>query len=615
MDTEKFMDNHLLNIQNLTVSLPRASGTATVIDGIDLCIKRGETFALVGESGCGKSMTALAIMQLLPMAASIEKHSQIQLDGENLLALSEMAMRRIRGRRIAMIFQEPMTSLNPVMTIADQIGEVLSHHFGLRGHKKQQRILELMNNVGIDDAESRMYDYPHQFSGGMKQRVMIAMALAGEPELLIADEPTTALDVTIQAQVLTLLQQLQQQTGLAILLITHDLAIVKQMADHIAVMYAGHLIEQATAKEFFALPQHPYSQQLFASLPSLEKRQQRLSVIKGSVPPLGTVYNACRFAERCRYAWQTCATLAPRWLSHDHHQVRCHLYDEQINNKLKIDVTEILVEENKQIVQNISQPLLKVENLKIYFPIKKGLFKRTVAYVKAVDGISFTLQQGQTLAIVGESGSGKTTAGAAILQLIKTTTGKVYYRDQLLQQLTRRRLKSLRQELQIIFQDPFSSMNPRMRVSDIIGEGIIAHGLEPNPIKRQQYIAQLLQQVGLSEEYLPRYPHEFSGGQRQRICIARALATKPKIIICDEPTSALDVSVQAQILNLLKQLQESFGLSYIFISHNISVVAYLADYVAVMQHGKIVEQGSAEQILTDPRHAYTQQLLAAVPRL
>lgn len=609
------MDDILLDIQNLTVTLQLANTSANVVDGIDISIKRGQTFALVGESGCGKSMTAASILQLLPMAARIAKHSKVMLGDRDLLDLSEVAMREIRGRKIAMIFQEPMTSLNPVMTIADQIGEVLTTHFGTSGAAREQRILELLLSVGIKDAKQRMYDYPHQFSGGMKQRAMIAIALAGEPDILIADEPTTALDVTIQAQVLDLLQELQQQTGMAILLITHDLGVVKRMADQVAVMYAGHLVECSSAQQFFSAAKHPYSQQLFASLPSLEKRQQHLSVIKGFVPPLGTAFKGCRFADRCPSAWPTCESKAPHWLLVEDVQVRCHLYDDNIVDK-PIQVEHPAKEaETIKASHEVKPNILSVNDLKVYFPIRKGLLKRTVGHVKAVDGISFELQEGQTLAIVGESGSGKTTAGTAILRLIELSSGEIFYKEQLLATLSKRQLQPLRKDLQIIFQDPFSSMNPRMMVGDIIAEGVIAHSIEPDPTKRKLYIEELLAQVGLNKTAMLRYPHEFSGGQRQRICIARALATQPKVIICDEPTSALDVSVQAQILNLLQELQQRYGLSYIFISHNMSVVAYIAHHVAVMQHGKIVEQGTAERVLTSPAHPYTQELLAAIPSI
>lgn len=610
------MSEYLLDVKDLQVTLPTGDTDRRLVDGLNLAIKPGQTHALLGESGCGKSMTALAILQLLPDAAQISKDSQIMLAGRDLLSLSEVQMHKIRGRQISMIFQEPMTSLNPVLTIGEQIGEVLTFHLGLRGRDRRENILQLLDSVEIPAAARRIDEYPHQLSGGMKQRVMIALALAAQPDLLIADEPTTALDVVVQAQILTLLRQLQEKTGMAIFLITHDLGIVKEMADDIAVMYAGHIVEQAKASQFFKAPCHPYSRMLFASLPNMKKRHQKLREISGFVPPLTQDFPGCRFVERCPQAMAVCRQQPPLWYQQPGGtQVRCYLYDEQLREAPPVPDQEIPAISTQPLLTEpgVRQTILAVENLKVYFPIRKGLFKRVVAQVKAVDGISFSVRQGETLAIVGESGSGKTTAGRSILQLIAATAGNVFYEGADLTQASRRALHAARRQLQIIFQDPFSSMDPRMLVGDIIIEGMAAYGIGDNTQARYHHAQALLERVGLPADSIHRYPHEFSGGQRQRICIARALATNPGLIICDEPTSALDVSVQAQILNLLVQLQQEMGLSYLFITHNMGVVSYLADNIAVMYQGKIVEYGDARQILHAPEHPYTQTLLAAVP--
>ena len=606
----------LLSIRDLKTYFESSKGPIRAVDGVSFDVRRGETFAVLGESGCGKSMTALSIMQLLPQQAAGNVSGEVLLEGRDLLTLSEMAMQNVRGRRIAMIFQEPMTSLNPVLTVGQQIGEVLERHRGLRGGELRKRVLELLDAVGIPDRERRYSEYPHQLSGGMKQRVMIAIALAGEPELLIADEPTTALDVTIQAQILELLQQLQKDTGMAILLITHDLGVVAGMADHVAVMYAGHIVEQARREAFFARPLHPYSQKLFASLPAKAKRGRPLAVIHGSVPSLAQEFTACRFVDRCDYAWQSCREQAPRWLEAEpDHGARCHLTDPAIAKPERQSAPTLPMGHAANETLDAGKALLNVNRLKVHFPIHKGLFKRVVGQVKAVDGVTLGLQRSRTVALVGESGCGKTTVGKALLQLLRPTAGSVEYNGMELTHMTARELRPHRRDLQIIFQDPYSSMNPRMMVGDIIEEGMLAQNIGGSASERQQRIDALLKQVGLSAEAKQRYPHEFSGGQRQRICIARALAVNPKVIVCDEPTSALDVSVQAQILNLLKGLQDELGLTYLFITHNMSVVEYLAHFVAVMYLGRIVEQGRVEEVLRSPKHPYTQALLSAVPTL
>ena len=531
------MTEALLTVNGLSVAFNHDDN---VVDDISFEVFPGETFALVGESGSGKSITALSVLRLLPENARLSA-SEINFAEENLLAIPEIEFCQIRGRRIAMIFQDPMTSLNPVMTVGDQIGEVLKLHFSWSKQAIKQRALELLEQVEIPDPQRRYCDFPHQLSGGQRQRVMIAIALAGEPNLLIADEPTTALDVTIQEQIMELLKRIQKKKGMALWLISHDLALVSNIADRVAVMQNGKIVEMGENEAFFVHPKHAYTQELLAALPSLD---------------------SC--------------------LNHPHEE---------------------------------KPPLLELSDFKVYYPIRKGIFKRVVDHVKAVDGVSFDLQQGKTLALVGESGCGKTSLGKGLLNLIPGTSGEVLFEGVSLNQLQGDELRLKRSEIQIVFQDPFSSMNPRMLVGEIIDEGLRALHSEVSMVERREQVEQLLLQVDLPVSSANRYPHEFSGGQRQRICIARALAVKPKLIVCDEPTSALDVSVQAQIIELLNTLQEEQGLSYLFITHNIAVVAEIADEVAVMNQGKIVEYGQVEQVLKNPTNEYTRELLSAVPVL
>jgi peptide/nickel transport system ATP-binding protein len=602
----------LLRVENLRTVIEGAGDPVRAVDGIEIEIRRGETFAIVGESGCGKSMTALSLLRLLPETGRIADGT-VELSGIDLLGLPEAAMRAVRGRRIAMIFQEPATSLNPVLTVGLQIREVLERHTQLKGTELEERVIALLDSVGIPDAARRVEDYPFQLSGGMKQRMMIAMALAADPDLLVADEPTTALDVTIQAQVLDLLRELQKKNGMAILLITHDLGIVAQMAHRVAVMYAGQIVEVADRARFFSAPQHPYSRKLFAALPGSGRRGAELAMIKGQVPPLTTEFRQCRFAERCDFAFERCFKEAPGWTAiAAGHEVRCHLREKDIAGPLDGRDGELPFA-RAEVAAGV--PLLAVRALKVYFPIRKGLLKRAVAHVKAVDGVSLAIAPGRTLALVGESGCGKTTVGKAILQLIRPTAGEVVFDSIELTRIRGAELRARRRDFQIIFQDPYASLNPRMRVAEILSEGMAALGVENDATARTRRVAEILDQVGLARDSVGRYPHEFSGGQRQRIAIARALAVRPRLIICDEPTSALDVSVQAQILNLLKALQRDLGLSYLFITHNIAVVEYLAHEVAVMYLGRIVERGTAEEVLREPKHPYTQALLAAVPRI
>ncbi len=620
------MTRPLLRIDNLRTWIDSGEAVVRAVDGVSLEIAHGETFALVGESGCGKSLTALSVMRLLPDAGMIVGGA-VELGGENLLALPETRMRDVRGARIAMIFQEPMLSLNPVMTVGAQIEETLRRHTKLEGAAIGRRVLELLDAVRIPDPERHRREYPFQLSGGMKQRVMIAIALACDPELLIADEPTTALDATIQAQVLDLLRELQSRRKMSVLLITHDLAVVAQMAHRVAVMYAGEIVETADREAFFSQPAHPYSRKLFDSLPGKAKRGDPLAVIRGTVPPLTREFTACRFAERCEHAWDLCRQTVPPWYAlGEGRGVRCHLFRDEGGGRKE----EVKAEGGRRKAEGaadlhpssfilhpseIDKALLRVVDLKVHFPIHKGVFKHVVGHVKAVDGVSLAIERGRTLGLVGESGCGKTTVGKGILRLIEPTAGRVMLDGEDFLRLSHAQLRARRRYAQIIFQDPYSSLNPRMRIVETIEEGMAALGIGADREVRYVRIDQLLTEVGLDPEVKYRYPHEFSGGQRQRIAIARALAVDPQLMVCDEPTSALDVSVQAQILNLFKDLQAKKGLAYLFITHNMSVIEFLAHEVAVMYLGRIVEHGTVEAVLEDPRHPYTRALLSAVPVL
>jgi len=608
----------MLDIQDLEVGLDSDAGLVRAIDGLRLCIQRGETFALVGESGCGKSMTALALMRLLPENGRVLA-GRIELEGKDTLALSERSMRAVRGGRIGMIFQEPSTSLNPVMKVGHQIVEAIETHTPLRGAAARAKAIDWLKRVGIPEPERRIDDYPFRMSGGQKQRVMIAMTLATEPDFLVADEPTTALDVTIQKQILDLLRDLQREHGMGLLLITHDLGVVSGMAQRVALMYAGQIIEVATADEFFSAPKHPYAQALLRALPDAGRRSDALAAIAGTVPALTQAFAGCRFAPRCASVMPACAHTVPalQFMSPTR-SVRCLLYRDNPDPTVVVPVPAVGTAAGQASAAAIDAPLLDVRNLRVRFAIRKGLLQRTAGYFDAVDGVSYRIQAGRTLALVGESGCGKTTSGKAIVQLLRdqaTIEGEALFGGKNLFALEGDALQAARRDIQIIFQDPYASLDPRMRVFDILEEGLVSLRPEMDPGARRQRLEQLADQVGLRREALERYPHEFSGGQRQRIAIARALAVQPRLIVCDEPTSALDVSVQAQILNLLRELQRELGLAYLFITHNIGVVEYIADEVAVMQAGRIVEQGASAVVLRRPVHEYTKTLLAAVPRL
>jgi microcin C transport system ATP-binding protein len=528
------MSEVLLKVTDLSVAFRQGEKTTLAVDRVSFEIDKGETLALVGESGSGKSVSALSILKLLPYPAASHPSGSVLFKGQELLDSDERDLREVRGNDITMVFQEPMTSLNPLHTVERQIGEILEIHQRTTGGKARQRIVELLSKVGIRDPETRLQDFPHQLSGGQRQRVMIAMALANNPDLLIADEPTTALDVTVQAQILKLLKELQAEFGMAMLLITHDLGIVRRMADKVCVMQKGKIVEAGSTKTVFAKPQHPYTQMLLAAEP------------KGKPP--------------------------------------------------RSDPSAPIVMETK--------------GLKVWFPIRRGFFRRTVGHIKAVDGVDAEVRAGQTLGVVGESGSGKTTLGLAMLRLI-SSEGPIWYAETRIDGFNSKAMRPLRKDMQIVFQDPFGSLSPRLSIKQIVEEGLIVQGKEFSDDERRDRVATALTEVGLDPETMDRYPHEFSGGQRQRIAIARALALDPKFIMLDEPTSALDMSVQAQIVDLLRGIQQKHNLAYMFISHDLKVVRALANEVIVMRNGIAVERGPTAQIFEKPQSDYTKALIAA----
>ena len=602
----------LLEVDNLkTYFRVGMTQVAQAVDGISLQLDQGKTLALVGESGCGKSQTAFSIIRLIA-ENGYHPSGKILFNGHNLSEKSEEDMRSIRGNDIAMVFQEPMTSLNPLYRIGNQLEEPLRMHRKLQKGPARKRAIELLDHVGLPDPDKRIDDYPHQLSGGMKQRVMIAMALACEPKLLIADEPTTALDVTIQAQVLRLMADLQKETGMAILLITHDMGIVNQMADDVNIMYAGKIVEQGTRDQVFNNMMHPYTRRLFESIPKPGDESYELNTIPGLVPPATDYGEGCLFADRCAHTMDVCRSHDSKVYTVQHdHTVRCHLFEGGMAPTAVLE--EIKIPAPKKSMG--SEPLITVEGLKTWFPVRKGVFRKVANYVKAVDCVDLTLMKGSTVALVGESGCGKTTLGESILRLNREVQGTVRFQETDVMSLPTSELKQIRRHMQIVFQDPFGSLSPRLRVREIIGEGLTVHSPELSPRETDDRISKVLREVGMDPSVADRYPHEFSGGQRQRISIARTLILEPEFLVLDEPTSALDVSVQAQVLNLLRELQARRNLTYLFITHNLNVVQYISDEVAIMYLGRIVEYATSKELFQRPKHPYTQSLLKAVPSL
>ncbi|NJL24078.1 MAG: ABC transporter ATP-binding protein [Calothrix sp. SM1_5_4] len=560
----------IIQVRNLSVEFRTDEGTVKAVKNISFDIPRGKTVGLVGESGSGKSVTSLAIMRLIPNPPGKVTSGQILLNGQDLLAMSESQMREIRGNKVSMIFQEPMTSLNPVFTVGDQIAETLMLHQNMSKAAALAKSEDLLNQVGIPNPKERINSYPHELSGGQRQRVMIAMAIACEPDVLIADEPTTALDVTIQKQILDLLADLQKKYQMSILFITHDLGVIADIADEVVVMYRGDIVEKGDSASIFTKPQHPYTKGLLACRPSLEANPRRLPVVSDFMTADG--------------------------------------------KEKVLDTHALKQQKQTRAVSDQQSVLLELKNVKKHFPLKKGFFGGVKSWVKAVDDVTLTVRKGRTLGLVGESGCGKTTLGRTILRLIEPTEGQIIYNGTDITKLDREQMRAMRRKMQIIFQDPYASLNPRMTIGAALMEPMIIHGLGQNRAERLEMAGELMKKVGLDRAMLNRYPHEFSGGQRQRICIARALAVKPEFIICDESVSALDVSIQAQILNLLLDLQEELHLTYVFISHDLAVVKFISDEVAVMYNGKVVELNDAVGIYENPQHDYTKKLLSAIPK-
>jgi peptide/nickel transport system ATP-binding protein len=593
----------LLEVRGLRTCFHTEEGVIQAVDDITFKVEQGSTLGIVGESGSGKSVSVLSIMRLLESAGHIET-GRISLLGRDLVRLPESDLRHVRGKEISMIFQEPMTSLNPVFTVGDQVMETIVLHQNIAKAEARRRTIDLFKEVGIPEPEQRVDAYPHQLSGGQKQRVMIAMALSCNPKILIADEPTTALDVTIQAQILDILRRLRDERGMAVLFITHDLGVIAEIADFVAVMLKGKIVEYGPVLDIFTKPQHPYTKGLLACRPRLETEFKRLPTvsdfmetrqINGQVEVVAKALDEVRLQHlisrgrgRLLHPKSELAKIGHPWEEGQHAP----------------DTTT---------VPEGAPPLLEVGNLKVHFPIRKGVLLRVAGHVKAVDEISFMVYRGQTLGLVGESGCGKTTTGRALLRLVEPTDGVIRYDGVDVRSLSGRGMQDIRRRMQIIFQDPYGSMNPRMTVESALVEPMRVHGIGRAFAERRDRVVALLEEVGLESGHLNRYPHEFSGGQRQRICIARALTVEPEFLICDESVSSLDVSVQAQVLNMLKELQEKRGLTYIFISHDLSVVKFMADMMAVMNNGKIVEFGPSVTIYANPREDYTKRLIAATP--
>ncbi|MEA2934362.1 MAG: peptide/nickel transport system ATP-binding protein ddpF [Variibacter sp.] len=603
----------LLEVHDLKTYFDTDAGAIKAVDGVSFHLDRGETLAVVGESGSGKSVMSMSIMQLIARPPGRFAGGRIMFNGDDLLTKSEREMRRIRGNEISMIFQEPMTSLNPVYTVGDQIAETIVLHQGKSRSQALRAAIEMLELVGIPEPAQRAWNYPHQMSGGMRQRVMIAMALSCGPKLLIADEPTTALDVTIQAQILELMRKLQKETDMSMLFITHDLGVVAEIADRVLVMYAGQAVEEATADAIFAEPKMPYTIGLLDSVPRVDKaalHRERLRAIPGNVPNPASLPPGCAFHPRCRFVIELCRTETPRLQdTGEGHMSRCWRWNDLATGNIA-PAAIVATPQRKQAAAR--KLLLEVKALRAYFPVRGGVFSRVVSNVKAVQDISFTVDEGEVVGLVGESGSGKTTAGRAILRLVEPTAGEIWFKGRDIANASKAERRELRKEMQIIFQDPFASLNPRMTIGDAIGEAFDIHKLAKGKAKRER-VASLLERVGMSADHMNRYPHEFSGGQRQRVGIARALAVDPKFIVADEPVSALDVSIQAQVVNLLQDLKEELGLTLLFIAHDLSVVEYLSDRVIVMYLGKIMEIAPAKELYANPIHPYTEALLSGVP--
>ena len=594
----------MLEVRNLTVAIDSEAGELRPVEGVSFSVADGECFALVGESGCGKSMTALALMRLLPDAARVVS-GEVRTGGTDLMRLPESEMQRRRGSGIAMIFQEPASSLNPVLPVGEQIVEALMLHKPLTRAEAEREACRWLGRVGIDEPERRMKAFPFELSGGQKQRVMIAMMLANDPEVVIADEPTTALDVTLQAQIMALLGRLRKERRMSLVLITHDLALVQSCADRVALMYAGQIVEEAKAADFFASPKHPYAGALLAAVPGKDAGARTLPSIAGQVPALSAMPSGCRFAPRCPKASAACREEPVGLALHpDGRRVRC----------LMPGAPAAMVASDLP-GRVLGEPVLEVEDLHVVYEKRRGLFRAPERF-EAVRGVSLTVRAGETLALVGESGSGKTTAALALLGLLPEAKVSGAVRICGMDATDPRADRTaIRRAAQIVFQDPFGSLDPRMSVGESIAEGLAALRPELHRAARRARVAELLVKVGLPADAAARLPHEFSGGQRQRVAIARALAVSPKLIVCDEPTSALDVSVQAQILNLMRRIQAEERVGFLFITHNFAVVEHLADAVAVLRHGRLVESGPAHEVLERPQNPYTQSLLAAVPRL
>ncbi|WP_435064452.1 dipeptide ABC transporter ATP-binding protein [Halobaculum sp. EA56] len=616
-------DAPLLDVRDLRTVFRTEDGEVVAADGVSFTLDHGETMGLVGESGAGKSVTARSLMRLIDSPGEITG-GEVLFDGEDLLSYTEPEMRDVRGNRIAMIPQDPMSSLNPVMTVGEQIAETIRRHQGASKGEARRRAIEAMDDVGIPDAAERVDDYPHEFSGGMRQRVLVAIGFSCEPDLIIADEPTTALDVTTQAKILELLNDMQEREGTAVLMITHNLGVVAQTCDHVGVMYAGNLVETAPLTDLFDRPRHPYTRALIDSIPEVDAGYDELPTLDGSMPDLADLPSGCNFAPRCPHATEECRTggdPALDGVGDSATRAACiHADSLDLSERARPDRSG-----GRGTVDRSGEPLFEVRGLKKHFPAGDGILgnvsvtrgdgglpKLERRSVKAVDGIDFDIYPGETVGLVGESGCGKSTVARTALRLIEPTAGEVYFDGQPLHDLDDTDVRSLRREMQMIFQDPGSSLNPRKTVGRIVGRAMEKHDIATGEEKRRR-VCELLERVGLSAEAASKYPHEFSGGQQQRVAIAHALAVEPKLIVCDEPVSALDVSVQAQILNLLNDIQAERGLAYLFISHNIGVVRHSCDRVAVMYLGKIAEFGSVDQVFSAPFHPYTESLLSAVP--